>query len=256
KLVEPVPPRGADRRLAQARRRTRRMQWLSGRRLDAQHLMRAELPDECGHLFRPAFLSPDFAVAPALRYLRLYPDHDARPAYLEYRALLALLAGDDARRLVLKDPFHALFHDALDEALPGAMVVQLHRDPREVVPSFVKLCTSAQRLVSRRRDLPTVARAIQDWLGTVAERSVARANDGRHDVLDLDYRRFVADPVQTVEDIHRHFDLPFEPSWRDQLHPLLASGRPKNPYSMDALGLDPDHLDRTFAPYVRRFLEP
>lgn len=259
KLVEPLPPSGADRRLEQARQRPARLQWLSGSRLDPQHLMRAELPDECGHLFRPAFLSPSYGVAPVLGYFEAYPHIDASQAYREYRTYLSLLSetrAGPAPRLVLKDPFHALFLDALFDALPGAMVVQTHRDPREVVPSFVKLLTSAQRMVTRHLDLPRIAHALQDWLLTLAQRSVTRISQGRHAVLDIDYRTLVADPVTTVEAVHEHFGLPFSPAWRGRLKALVDKGRQRLPAPCDAtdFGLDLSDIHTTFEPYSSRFL--
>ncbi|MEN0066687.1 MAG: sulfotransferase [Myxococcota bacterium] len=255
-LVEPLPPKGEDRRLAQARKRTRRMQWLSGNRLDAQHLMRPELPDECGHLFRPAFLSPAYAVAPAHSYLTSYYNHDARPAYREYRTYLGILSNEDPRRLVLKDPFHALFLDALFEAMPYAMVVQTHRRPQEVLPSFVKLCTTAQSLVTRRLDMIRTAQTLHTWLSEVARRSVERAAQGRHDVFDIDYRALVADPVEAVAALHHHFALPFDEAWRKPLQQMVDKSRerPPNPYTLNDYGLDETGIQATFSGYTGQFL--
>ena len=253
------------------------LRWVSGKRLDVQHVMDAELPDECGHLFRPSFFSPHYAVAPAHGWLRSYFHQDARPAYREYRTYLGLLEGDDPRRLVLKDPFHILFLDALYEAFPDAMVVQTHRQPRESVPSLAKLCTTAQRMVTRRHDVERTAETVLTWLGEAGRRSVERAKKQRdaegppakpgtkgdsamelrgRPVFDVDYRELVADPLQTVERIHRHFGLPFEEAWRGPIGELLSGSRqrPPNPYSAAEFGLDEGAIDATFAEYVAQFL--
>ena len=140
--------------------------------------------------------------------------------------------------------------------MPGAMVVQTHRDPQRVVPSLTKLLTTAHGVVTRRLDMPRVAGALQDWLQTLAQRSVDRASEGRHPVYDLDYRALVADPIQTVETLHHHFGLPFDPAWRTLLQAELdaAASRLPNRYTAAAYGLDPDRIDKAFAPYVRQFL--
>lgn len=256
-LIEPLPPQGTpDRRLELALKRNRRMVALSRSRVDHQHLMRPELPDECGHLFRAAFLSPSYFIAPTPSYLDGYAEHDARSAYRDYAALLGLLSAGDPRRLVLKEPSHVLFLPALFEAMPDAMVVQTHRDPRSVVPSFVKLLTTAQALVSDDLDLAVMAPAIQRWVQACAERSVARAEAGALRVFDLDYRDLVDDPVGTVERIHHRFELPFDPAWRDLLHRETAGAhdRTPNPYTAATFGLDEDAIAEAFAPYLARFL--
>lgn len=256
RLIEPFAPNhGPDRRLELALRRTRRMVWLSGGALDTQHLMRPELPDECGHLLRTSFLSASYLLAPLPAYIEALPDQDARQAYREYRDLLGILSAGDPRRLVLKEPFHTMFLPALFEAMPNAMVVQTHRDLGRVVPSFIKLITTAQSMVTHE---PTsMTPVLQQLLTRLADRSVARAATQDRRVLDIAYRDLVRDPVQTVERIHEHHGLPFEPAWRDLLHRESATSltRPANPYRAEDHGVDLDEVARQFETYIERFLK-
>ncbi len=265
-LMDPLPARPAagapprpDTRRADVEARMARLRRLAPANLDAQHVMRADLPDECGHLLKPAFLSSLYWMAPVTGYVECYPHHDAGPAYQDYRRLLGLLQTDPTRRYVLKDPFHALNLPALFAALPDAMVVQTHRAPAEVVPSLHKLAFTTQAVLSDGIDPARVVATNTTWLETVATRSVddrARVPAGR--VLDIDYRDLLADPVGIARRVHLHFGLP----WSDALDARLAAfvaenGQRRhgdNPYAPEDYGQTTEGIDARFEAYRARFL--
>lgn len=260
-LAEPLPGHrdGArDRRFEEVEARMARLRRVAPANLDAQHLMRADLPDECGHLFKATFLCSLYAMVPATGYLAWYPQQDMHPAYRDYRRLLALLA-DPARRLVLKDPFHAMSLRALFAAIPDAMVVQTHRAPSEVVPSFHKLTLTMHAVLAEDVDVARVVATNTDWLDTVARRSLEdRARVPADQVTDVDYRALVADPVAIVRGIHDRFGL----GWSSALEARLAAfvrdnGQRKhgdNPYAASAFGQEAAAIDERFAAYRARFL--
>jgi hypothetical protein len=267
-LMDPLPGPGRDRRRDDTATRLARLRRLSPANLDAQHFMRADLPDECGHLFKATFLSSLYAMVPATGYLAWYPQQDMHAAYRDYRRLLVLMTGDDgeaataaapARRLVLKDPFHAMSLPALFAAIPDAMVVQTHRAPSEVVPSFHKLTLTTQSVLAAKVDVPSVVATNTTWLETVARRSVDdRARVPAGQVIDIDYRALIADPVGTARWIHDRFDL----GWSDALEAELAAfvranGQRKhgdNPYAAPAFGQTASGIDERFAAYRATFL--
>ena len=258
-LMDPLPGPGRDRRRDDTAMRLARLRRLSPANLDAQHFMRADLPDECGHLFKATFLSSLYAMVPATGYLDWYPHQDMHAAYRDYRRLLVLMTGDDGARLVLKDPFHAMSLPALFNAIPDAMVVQTHRAPSEVVPSFHKLTLTTQSVLAAKVDVPRVVATNTTWLETVAHRSVDdRARVPGRQVIDVDYRALVADPVGTVRGIHDRFGL----GWSDALEAQLtafvrANGQRKhgdNPYAASAFGQTASRIDERFAAYRATFL--
>lgn len=254
-LMEPLPGAGPDRRIAAAEARISRLRQLAPANLDAQHLMRADLPDECGHLFKPAFLSSLYWMVPATGWLDWYWKQDFGPAYRDYRRLLALLA-DPARRLVLKDPFHAMNLPALFAAIPDAMVVRTHRAPSEVVPSFHKLALTSQSVLAEKLDVPAIVEADTAWLEHVARRSVEDRVPDR--VMDVDYRALLADPVGTVRRIHERFGLPIPDAFDERLRAFVAdNGQRKhgdNPYAAEAFGQTADAIDARFGAYREAFL--
>lgn len=258
-LMDPLPGNGPDTRRADVDARMARLRRFAPANLDAQHVMRADLPDECGHLLKPTFLSSLYWMAPVTGYLAWYPHHDARPAYRDYRRLLGLLQSDPSHRYVLKDPFHAMNLPALFAAIPDARVVQTHRAPAEVVPSLHKLALTTQAVLSDGVDPARIVEANTAWLETVATRSVddrARLPEDR--VLDIDYRDLIADPVGTARRVHTHFGLPWDDALQARLTTFVAENGQRrhgdNPYAAEDFGQTAAGIDARFEAYRARFL--
>jgi hypothetical protein len=257
-LMEPLPGPGRDRRLANASSRMERLAALAPEALDPQHLIRAELPDECGHLFKHTFFSSIYWQAPLHRYLEWYLRADPDPAYRDYRAALAVL-DRPGRRLVLKDPFHARHLPSLLEVLPATNVVMIHRDPVEVVPSFHKLTLSVHRVFSDEVDVPRTVELNTRWLHDLVQRSIdARATIEPARLVDVGYRELLADPVAVVARIHERFGLPLAATTRERLeryvlaHPQRQYGA--NPYRVEDYGQRPEALAERFSAYRTRFV--
>jgi len=258
-LMEPLPGPGPDQRFANARTRMERLSALAPEALDPQHLIRAELPDECGHLFKHTFFSSIYWQAPLYRYLDWYLRADPGPAYRDYRVVLSVL-DRPGRRLVLKDPFHARQLSSLLEVLPTANVVMIHRDPVEVVPSFHKLTLSVHRVFSDEVDVSRTVELNTRWLHELVQRNLdARPAIAPERLIDVSYRELIADPVAVVARIHEHFGLPLDAPTRARLaryvalHPQRQHG--DNPYRVEDYGQRPAALAERFSAYRARFIE-
>jgi hypothetical protein len=256
-LREPIRGPGPDRRLAAARARDARLVALAGARMDAQHLMRAELPDECGHLLKISMYSSLFWQVPVHGYLEWYLEADGAQPYREYRALLAVLA-HPGQRLVLKDPFHAAQLPSLLAVLPEAMVVQTHRDPVEVVPSFNKLTTSFQALLSDDFDRARSVTLNLRWLQTVVRRNhEARAALAPGRLLDVRYGELLRDPFAVVDRVHAHFGLELDGAYADRLRRFIGENPQRkhgpNPYAAADYGQTTAAIAAAFADYRARF---
>jgi hypothetical protein len=259
-LLQPLPGPGPDRRLADARKRVSRLQQLVSVSIDAQHYVRPELPDECTYLFRPSFASLLLWQAPAYEWFEWFTSCDMAQPYRDYRLLLSVLCPDPQKRLVLKDPAHARNLPELFAVLPEAMVVQLHRDPVEAVPSLHKLTLTMQSVLSRRVDVPRLAEANTRWVAAVLDRSLAsRAQLPAGRLLDVSYRDLIADPLAVARRIHDHFGLPWTAT-RAQTQAFEAQHRQRrfgeNSYSPEAFGQTRAGLAARFAGYRERFLSP
>jgi hypothetical protein len=229
--------------------------------LDAIHLVRPGLPDECNFGMRLGMRSMIFwATAPTYGYLRWLLEQDLREAYQLYRRVLLLhQARAPGKRLTLKCPHHLAWLPALREALPEALIVQTHRDPVEAVPSECKLILSLHGLSTHHIDWEQTVKHNRHKIDTFAQRSLAydRSEDGQS-ILHVDYRRLVHEPVALAREVHARFGLEFGPDEEDALARFSGENRQhkhgKNVYTLAQFGLDPEELSAGFADYCERFL--
>jgi hypothetical protein len=256
-LVDPMPGRGPDRRRALAETSLGRLQRVVPLSLDAQHLVRADLADECGHLLRTAYLGPMPWQLPVHGWLDWSMRQDSTPAYRVWAAYLAQLE-PPGKRLVLKDPFHAAHLLPLLTVCPDAAIVQTHRDPVQVLPSFHKLCTTMHAVLTPSFDLPRTVEAHTTWLTWLLDRNAAAlASLPPRRVIDIDYHSLVTDPIATVAHIHDTLGLPLTEGHVRRMHSWLSENGQRrhgeNPYSLEAFGQKPEQVAERFQAYRERY---
>ncbi len=255
-LMEPIAGRGPDRRRQEAERKIRRLQRIVPISIDAQHFVRADLPDEDGHLLKPSFASSLLYQAPALTWLDHLLRDDLAIAYRNWRALLVLLESAD-RRFVLKDPFHARRVPRIVDLVPEVMIVRTHRDPAEVVPSFHKLTMTMHAVTCTSLDLPAIVAANTRWLESITDACMAPLGGAAARVIDVDYRALVRDPVGTARSIHERFGLPWSDPLDARVRRFVAANQQRrhgdNPYDPADYGQSRAALHERFAAYRRAF---
>ena len=213
------------------------------------HPIHVQAPDECHWLMRTTCSSLFFSYlmyTPSYaRWLSREPRHRA---YHEYRVMLQILRtryGDG--RLVMKDPAHLWHIDELLDTFADALIVRLHRDPREVVPSFCSLMFALQRMDSTRVDSRDVGPYALEMLeiGMKREERV-RSRRGGESFFDVDYRDLVRDPEQIVAQICSRAGEEFGEEHRASVRHWLASHPQhkagKHVYSAEQFGLNPAQL--------------
>jgi hypothetical protein len=228
--------------------------------LRAIHVMEADGPEECRHLFVQSFLDHTFdsnATIPS--YTRWFAAQDMRPAYERHRDVLRLVGSPTpARRWVLKYPAHMRQLETLLAVYPDAGLVQTHRDPARVLPSVCSLVTRWRSLYEDGVD----GRAIGPWqvdlYATMVE--TAMAVRGRHDprqFFDLSYREVVADPVAAVVRIYDHFGFPLSAGAESRMRAWHAANPQHrhggHAYRAEDFGLSDGAVAERFARYVERF---
>lgn len=257
----PIPGPGPDRRreeaasvVAQIRR--------SNPGIEAKHHVDAAQPEECMFLLDDSFRSFSFWVFfPVYGYLEWYLRQDLRSAYRAYREHLQLFQAEDPqRRLTLKAPAHTGCLEPLLEAVPEALIVQTHRNPVTAMNSANSLFSSFHEMVVSSLDIRRMGAANADAVSVLLERNLAareRLPEGR--VYDVHYEELVAHPVETVQAIYRHFDLPFDMEFKERLekwikeNPQHKYGR--HVYSAEDFGTTDEELSAKFVGYRRRFLD-
>jgi hypothetical protein len=192
---------------------------------------------------------------------------DLRPAYDYWRRTIQLLQwqkrkrGLSGERWVLKTPMHLGHVDKILENFPDATFAQTHRDPLATIPSYASLIHELWRGVSKSSDPFEAGRQTSGTL----EHDLKRCLEVRETLpagkfIDVDFREIVQDPVGVVELIYRHIGLAMTERARQQIGEYMAShpreGRPKHEYTMEQFGFTREEIERRFAEYRRRHIEP
>jgi hypothetical protein len=252
----PSPPptretRTTDPRIAKAERLVRSMNRLVPS-LPSIHAFDARGPEECLGLLMNTFVCPFFRgrVHAYWDWLFALPDEDVDAAYAEYREQLQLLQWKvRGEHWILKCPAHLYGLGSLLATFPDAAVVQLHRDPAQVVPSLCSLSFAMDSLYYARRDPHEVGRRML----SVLERMFARGRAGRarhpsERVMDVPYEDLVADPFSVARSVYDRFGYAWTDAFAERLRSYLERDsrreRPKHRYSLDDFGLSQADVER------------
>jgi hypothetical protein len=114
------------------------------------HPLDVDAPEECLWLMEPSLRSASFwPTFPVPDYARWLADADLEATYDVYGQLIRhLAAAAPERRLVLKGPGHARWIPHVRRALPGVVLVWMHREPADVLPSLSALFARAHGAVA------------------------------------------------------------------------------------------------------------
>jgi hypothetical protein len=93
---------------------------------------------------------------------------------------------------------------------------------------------------------------METWSRGLEQFNTARAKYNSNQFYDVDYRELIADPIGTVADIYRTFNIPLTDEARQAMedsHNESQSGEraPKHEYSLHDYGLTADEVKERFA---------
>ncbi|MDD9941472.1 MAG: sulfotransferase [Myxococcales bacterium] len=224
-------------------------------RLAKIHTISVDAPDECHWLTRHSFASLIFGYTLNIpSYTRWLLGRSQARAYAEHRCQLQLLAqrdGEVGQRLVLKDPGHLWALSELANTYPDALIVRLHRDPAQAVPSLCSLMHTLQAMDSQISDPTQVGPFASEMVACGLERERAfRKTPAGERVFDVEYEDLVGDPIGTVRSICARAGHPLDELAITRLdrwlgrHPQHAAGR--HVYQAEDFGLRADELRERF----------
>lgn len=230
-VMFPSPPPGPsspESRQQRYRRAAARLAWMErlSPGFQAVHEIGAGLPQECIAITAHSFVSLRFLVTHDLpSYAAFLESTDHRPAYAFHRRFLQQLQWQaEPRRWVLKAPGHLGHLDALLAIYPDALVVQMHRDPLESIPSLISLRARLRRAFSRSVDVDRIAdEVIGYWSEALDRAAVARAGYPARQFFDLDYSSLVERPLDTVAALYHHFGIELSEPARSLMRDYLAA---------------------------------
>jgi hypothetical protein len=193
------------------------------------HPMTSDEPEECNLLLARSFAALDLA---AIYEIPSYADYllaaDLRTAYGELRAQVQLIQGSEVpRSWVLRTPALLFATDAVLDAFPDAVVVQLHRDPLACLTSFCSLAATLRQANSAEVDLRAIGpRWLELWAQGVERVMAARETaPPTATFIDVDYRDLIATPAAVVERIRRAVVEDPEPLPPELLQSVRSAGR-------------------------------
>jgi len=223
------------------------------------HFADADTPEECvlltAHAFRDVQLGFEVLLEP---YRSWFAEQDLRPAYRYYATQQRMLDWQrPGERWLLNSPAHLHHIDSLVELFPDACIVFTHRNPLEVVGSY---CSMMETLMASRgcSPQPGLGETVLEYLAWSMERGLAARERAKPErFYDVDYERFVADPMDAIRRIHDHFGLGLDAETAGRMQAQGGAnpsrGHGTHSYGLEKYDLTPDRVKRRLAPYIERF---
>lgn len=219
------------------------------------HFMTADEVEECWQLLRQSLHSVSYETLAHLpTYARWLAQQDWTKPYQRHRRNLQLIGlNDPDKRWILKNPSHLFALDAVFATYPDALVIQCHRPAETIMAS---MCSLSQHTTAGWSNSFVGAQIGADALDTWSRGlELFNAERAKHDpaqFLDVDYSQFIADPVGTVENVYRHFGLPYTDAARAAVEDVNAASKkgpraPKHTYSLADYGLTVEAVRERFA---------
>ena len=221
------------------------------------HVMPAEKPEECLHLFENAFCgTTGFFITEAKAYAGWLLDQDVQHGYEFYKMQIQLLNWQrPGHRWVLKWPYHLWHLDTLLKTFPDATIIHLHRDPGEAIGSVCSLAAIARSSFCASIDDAALGQFWLDYNEAGLRRGfAAREKAAADQIVDIRYPDLMADPLAEINRILKAADLDSDPIWVSSLRANLKTQPQKKQashrYAPSQFGLDPAKIRERFTTYM------
>jgi len=216
-------------------------------------------PEECLPLFQNRFESYYFVLYYQVpKYTKWLLNQNMVTAYRYYLSQLQLLHWQrPGERWVLKSPAHLYSLDALLAVFPDACLVQMHRDPQEVIPSVCSLSGMAVKMSGGEINLKYLGEKGLFLCKTAVDRAMnVRETVNLDHFYDADYQDLLKNPIDVMHRIYEYFGYELNPQMEEGMRNWLRENPQRkygvHHYSLDAFGLDKKTIDTQFALYMEK----
>ncbi|MDE2437492.1 MAG: sulfotransferase, partial [Sphingomonadales bacterium] len=159
---------------------------------------------------------------------------------------------------ILKSPLNLPYTEVIAEAFPEAVLVMTHRDPLDVVPSYVSMEAALYKLNSVHSDTEVGQFWFPRLAGWMKRFEAARARIGEERFIDIDYREVAREPLKQAERVLARIGVAMDERIEAALAEFMAGNkreqRPMHDYSLERFGLDEQTIRDAFASYRARFI--
>lgn len=233
------------------------------------HPLDARGPDEEIMLLEQSFLS---TVPESYAYMPEFgvwlERQDQLPGYAYLKRLLQFLQwqkkrfGRQADRWILKTPHHLHFPEALFATFPDVQVLQTHRDPLQLMPSYASMMYALHHPFSDAAGKEEVgAHWCRKWAAGMRTTMRFRNADG-HEArfLDMWYEDTVRNPLDEIRRLYDFVGIDFTDEARREMERWREmnrrEARPTHQYTLEEYGFTEQSLASDFREYRERYILP
>ena len=229
------------------------------------HPMGSEQPHECITMQAASLRSMQFHAANNVRnYNEWLRQCDWQPAYHYHEMFLKCLQAhqkETSKRWILKAPGHLLSMSALFEKYPDAKIIQLHRDPSEVIPSMASLFFHIRKPFTSRAKKEEIGDDVKNqWFDGICATMKYRIDNPEKDsrFIDINYKALILDPQRSLQEIAAHCDLKIGDKYSQSIskyldhHPKGKHGT--HQYNLEQFGLCDNDLKSIFKEYKEKYI--
>ncbi|CAF1093859.1 unnamed protein product [Didymodactylos carnosus] len=237
--------------------------------IDQTHYLNVELPEECSFLFKNMLIDVNAGVTSGLfgssaSFIKFISDQSSRmDSYYRYhRLLIQFLIYKSQRKIshvLLKSAAHSLCIQSLLKTYPDARLIQTHRDPLKVIPSFSSLYLQVRSVLANcvsledlgQKSLKTCANLIDSIM---EQRETTKSPQ---QFFDLHYHQLIQDPINCIRQIYSYYQLTytneFEAKMLDYLKHNVQGKHGRHDYSLDKFNLCKTEIRQRFRVYQEKF---
>ena len=225
-----------------------------------KHYMEVDSPQECIGITALNFTSFQYATQ---SYIPSYLDWftntlDQSVNFKWHKRFLQFLQSSDGqvRRWLLKSPVHLLRLKSLFQVYPDAIVVMLHRDPTNIVPSCASLVSSIRSLYTDHEDPKRTGQEQLAVWASYFDRFLEdrRELDKESQIIDLTFDEFLRDQMLVVEKIYARFGWELNDKTRTNMTRFLRQEQKdkhgKHEYTLEQFGITESEIQRRYVNYV------
>jgi len=220
------------------------------------HPIRAENPEECVYLFDKACTGTTaFFITEAKSFAWWLLGHEIQHAYNFFKLQLQLLNWlRPGRQWVLKWPYHLWHLETLLKTFPNATVIQLHRDPRQAIPSVCSLAAAARAPFCESMDSEALGRFWLDYCEAGLNRGFsARGNAGSVQIIDIRYPDLKENPRSVLKHIQNSINLEDSEAWTKALTAGDNQMHQSHHYTPVQFGFEADQIRERFSGYIQDY---